>query len=131
MWVYEIPAKNKRLSKAEFEYINSDLDELVDVTEKAPSTPWFKLLGFRQTWAFVLGKFLTDPVWWFYLFWLPAFLNAQYSLTGTDIALPVALVYTMSTFGSIAGGWLPLYLIKRGWPVFRQGKLPCLFMRFV
>jgi len=122
VFVYEIPAKNKRLSKEELAYINSDLDENPDAVESAPKTPWIKLLDYRQTWSFVVGKFLTDPVWWFFLFWLPAFLDAQYGLTGTDVALPVALVYTMSSFGSVAGGWLPLYLVKKGWPVFRARK---------
>lgn len=130
VYVYEIPAKNKHLSKQEFAYINSDSDEPVDTLEKAPNTPWFKLLGFKQTWAFVLGKFLTDPVWWFYLFWLPAFLDAQYGVTGTAIALPVALVYTMSSFGSIGGGWLPLYLIRKGWPVFKARKTSMLIYAF-
>ncbi len=130
MKVYEIPAKNKRLSKAEFEYINSDIDEEAELLEKAPKTSWLKLLTFRQTWAFVVGKFLTDPVWWFYLFWLPAFLNDQYKLTGTDIAIPVALVYTLSTFGSVFGGWLPLYFTKRGWPVFRARKTSMLIYSF-
>ena len=122
VFVYEIPAKNKRLSKEELLYINSDLDEKADLTESAPKTPWIKLLNYRQTWSFVAGKFLTDPVWWFFLFWLPAFLDAQYGLTGTAVALPVALVYTMSSFGSVAGGWLPLYLVKKGWSVFRARK---------
>lgn len=125
VWIYEIPAKNKRLSKEEFDYINSDVDEpaeAVATEDKAPKVSWFKLLGFKQTWAFVIGKFLTDPVWWFFLFWLPAFLDAQYNIKGIDVALPVALVYTMSTFGSIGGGWLPLYLIQKGWTVFRSRK---------
>ncbi|MEO8861009.1 MAG: MFS transporter [Ginsengibacter sp.] len=122
LFVYEIPAKNKRLSKEEYLYINSDLDEPADSFEAAPRTSWFKLLSFRQTWAFIIGKFLTDPVWWFYLFWLPAFLDAQYGVNGTAIALPVALVYTMSSFGSIGGGWLPLYLVNRGWPVYKARK---------
>ena len=130
VYVYEIPAKNKRLSKEEFAYINSDTDEAVDTLEKAPKTSWFKLLGFKQTWAFVLGKFLTDPVWWFYLFWLPAFLDAQYGVTGTAIALPVALVYTMSSVGSIGGGWLPLYLIRKGWPVYKARKTSMLIYAF-
>ena len=68
------------------------------------------------------GKFLTDPIWWFYLFWLPAFLKAQYHIEGTGFALPIALVYTMACFGSIAGGWLPMYLIKKGWSVFKARK---------
>ncbi len=122
VFIYEIPAKNKRLSKEEFAYINSDLEENPDIAESVPKTPWIKLLNYRQTWSFVAGKFLTDPVWWFFLFWLPAFLDAQYGITGTAVALPVALVYTMSSFGSVAGGWLPLYLVKKGWPVFRARK---------
>jgi ACS family hexuronate transporter-like MFS transporter len=133
IFIYEIPAKNKRLSKEEFDFINSDMDELVDRSlpeEKASKVSWFKLLGFRQTWAFVLGKFLTDPIWWFYLFWLPAFLEAQYNVTGTAVALPIALVYTMTTFGSVGGGWLPLYLIKKGWPVFRARKTSMLIYAF-
>lgn len=122
LFVYEIPAKNKRLSKEEYLYINSDLDEPADSLEAVPGTSWFKLLSFRQTWAFIVGKFLTDPVWWFYLFWLPAFLDAQYGVNGTAIALPVALVYTMSSFGSVGGGWLPLFLINRGWAVYKARK---------
>ena len=130
---YEIPSKNKKLSAGELAYINSDVVEPVEpeaTEDKAQKVPWFKLLGFRQTWAFFIGKFLTDPVWWFYLFWLPAFLDAQYNVKGTDIALPVALVYTMSTIGSIAGGWLPLYLIRKGWPVFRARKTSMLIYAF-
>lgn len=124
--LYEVPAKQKRLSLAELNYINSDEEEKIktlDNTSSAASNiSWIKLLGFKQTWAFVLGKFLTDPIWWFYLFWLPDFLESQYGLKGTAIALPVALVYTISVAGSIGGGWLPMYFIKSGWPVFRARK---------
>jgi len=126
--VYEIPAKQKRLGKAEFDYIHSDADE-VRVSDEAADTgkvSWFSLLGFRQTWAFFFGKFLTDPVWWFYLFWLPAFLKAQYGIEGVSASLPVALVYTMSTVGSIFGGWLPMYFIKKGWQVYRSRKVSML-----
>lgn len=126
--MYEIPAKHERLSKAEHDYILSDHDEpLSPVTvEKMPPVSWFKILGFRQTWTFVLGKFLTDPVWWFYLFWLPAFLKAQYHIEGTASAFPVAAVYTMTTFGSVYGGYLPLYFIKKGWPVYKARKISML-----
>ena len=126
--VYEIPAKQKRLGKAEFDYIHSDADE-ARVSDEAADTgkvSWFSLLGFRQTWAFFFGKFLTDPVWWFYLFWLPAFLKAQYGIEGVSASLPVALVYTMSTVGSIFGGWLPMYFIKKGWQVYRSRKVSML-----
>jgi len=124
--LYEVPAKQKRLSLAELNYINSDEEEKIktlDNTSSAASNiSWIKLLGFKQTWAFVMGKFLTDPIWWFYLFWLPDFLESQYGLKGTAIALPVALVYTISVAGSIGGGWLPMYFIKCGWSVFRARK---------
>jgi MFS transporter, ACS family, hexuronate transporter len=123
--VYEIPAKHRRLSKPEFDYIHGDTGETETIlltNEKVGKVPWFRLLGFKQTWAFVLGKFLTDPVWWFYLFWLPAFLKEQYHLEGTDVALPVALVYTMAVFGSVGGGYLPMFLINKKWPVFRARK---------
>ena len=131
-WLYDVPAKQKRVGKAEYDYIHSDVEEQKNAAGEEPGSrlSWFRLLGYRQTWAFVLGKFLTDPVWWFYLFWLPAFLKAQYNITGTDVALPVALVYTMATVGSIVGGWLPLYFINRGWPVFRARKTSMLIYAF-
>jgi Sugar phosphate permease len=122
---YEIPAKHKKLKKEEYEYIHSDVDEKPSddgLVEDKGKVSWIRLLGFRQTWAFVMGKFLTDPVWWFYLFWLPAFLKAQYGIEGTGVMLPIALVYTMSTVGSIFGGWLPLHFIRKGWAVYRSRK---------
>lgn len=121
--LYEVPRKHKKLSKAEYDYIHSDDDAAV-ATEEVPAekVSWFKLLGFRQTWAFAIGKLLTDPIWWFYLFWLPDFLEGQYHLTTTEIAVPVALVYTISTLGSILGGWVPLWLIKKNWTVFKARK---------
>lgn len=129
--LYEVPARHARLSKAEFDYIHSDTEEgTATIPVAGSSASWIKLLGFKQTWAFALGKFLTDPVWWFYLFWLPAFLKAEYGVEGTATALPVALVYTLSTFGSIAGGWLPLKLIKNGMPVFKARKTSMLIYAF-
>jgi MFS transporter, ACS family, hexuronate transporter len=120
--VYEVPKKHKKLLQPEFDYIHSDVDEKVEDNTDAPKLSWGKLLNYKQTWAFAIGKFLTDPIWWFYLFWLPDFLEKQYGLTKTDIALPVALAYTMATIGSIFGGWLPMYFIKKGWTVFRSRK---------
>lgn len=121
---YEIPARQKRLQQDELDYINSDTDELdkADKLNTDQKTSWFKLLTYKQTWAFSIGKFLTDPIWWFYLFWLPDFLESQYGLKGTAIALPVAVVYTMSTFGSVFGGYLPKYLIEHGWAAFKARK---------
>ena len=133
LWLvmYEIPARHKKLSPAELEYINSDVDEPIAKTDGSePKVSWFKLLAFKQTWAFVIGKFLTDPIWWFYLFWLPDFLESQYGLKGTAVALPVAAVYMISTFGSVGGGWLPMVFIKNGWPVFKARKTSMLIYAF-
>ncbi|HEY4194021.1 MAG TPA: MFS transporter [Mucilaginibacter sp.] len=134
LWLifYEIPARQKRLSKTELAYINSDADEQdrADKLTDDEKVSWAKLLSYKQTWAFSIGKFLTDPIWWFYLFWLPDFLESQYGLKGTGIAIPVALVYTISTFGSIYGGYLPKSLIEKGWPVFRARKTSMLIYAF-
>jgi len=74
------------------------------------------LLTTRATWAFILGKFLTDPAWWFYLFWLPKFLHRVYGLDLSHLGLPIVVVYQLSAIGSIGGGWIPSALVKRGWP---------------
>jgi ACS family hexuronate transporter-like MFS transporter len=123
--LYEIPSKQKRLSKEEFDYIHSDVEENNE-TNKKESVSWGKLLSLKQTWAFIIGKFMTDPIWWFLLFWLPSFLKSEYKMEGTQVSLPLALVYTMTTFGSIGGGWLSGYLIKKGWPVYRARKISML-----
>jgi ACS family hexuronate transporter-like MFS transporter len=133
MYFYETPAKHARLSKAEFDYINADIPVGLPsegVTEEKPKASWATLLRFKQTWAFVIGKFLTDPIWWFYLFWLPDFLGKQYGLKGTDIALPVAAVYVLSSIGSVGGGYLPLGFIKRGMPAFQARKTAMLLIAF-
>ncbi len=124
--MYEIPSKHHKLKKEEYEYIHGDADEAADAQRQQEKVGWLKLLTYRQTWAFVLGKFLTDPVWWFYLFWLPSFLNKQYGMMKTELALPIAVVYTMTTVGSIYGGWLSGNLIKRGWEVFKARRFAML-----
>lgn len=119
-WVlaYERPEKEKRLSPQELDYILSDPPD-----PPSGTMPWVKLLGYRQTWAFVLGKFLTDPVWWFYLYWLPKFLNKNYGLSITALGLPLIAIYTMTTIGSIGGGMLSGRFMKMGWTVNRSRKL--------
>lgn len=118
---YDIPTRQKRLSQPELAYITRD-DAKEEADTNTDKVSWFRLLTFRQTWAFIVGKFLTDPVWWFYLFWLPSFLNKEYGMTKTDLAIPIAAVYTMTTFGSVLGGWLSGYFINKGWPVYRARK---------
>ena len=88
---------------------------------------WLSLLGYRQTWAFALGKFITDGVWWFYLFWLPKFLNAQYGLSGTQLMLPLTVLYSMTMVGSIGGGWLPAYFINKGYTAY-DGRLRAMLL---
>jgi ACS family hexuronate transporter-like MFS transporter len=116
-WLYEVPMRSTRLNKAEYDYIHSDnFDESKSaIPENNEKVPWLKLLKYKQTWAFSFGKFMTDGVWWFYLFWLPAFLKAQYGMTGMQVAFPLAVLYTMSTVGSIFGGWFPIYFINKGY----------------
>ncbi len=111
---YDKPEKQKRLSKPELDYINSDTEAEVAATEQKEKVAWFKLLGYKQTWAFVFGKFMTDGVWWFFLFWLPKYLEAQYGMEKTEIMLPLAVLYSMTMFGSIGGGWFPTYFIRKG-----------------
>lgn len=126
LYAYEKPEKQKRLSEAERNYINEG--QSVQTTElKHSSIPWFKLLGYRQTWAFAFGKFMTDGVWWFFLFWLPAYLNDQYQMTGTAIMLPLAILYSMTMFGSIGGGWFPMYFIKRGFEPY-DGRMKAMLL---
>ena len=116
--IYDSPEKKLakgRLKQAEYDHILSDKEEVVATDgSELKKVSWFKLLTYRQTWAFFLGKLLTDPVWWFFLFWLPAFLKEQYGLTGTQVSLPIALVYCMTTVGSIFGGWLPKRFMEKG-----------------
>jgi ACS family hexuronate transporter-like MFS transporter len=129
---YEVPRKQKKLSGEELVYIESDKEDVAAMPEEdtQPKISWAKLLAYRQTWAFAVGKFLTDPVWWFYLFWLPDFLRKQYHLTSREIMWPTAVVYIISSIGSIGGGWLPLRLINNNWPVFKARKTSMLIYAF-
>lgn len=113
---YRPPQEHPRISRAELEYI------LSDPAEPTAKVPWLQLLGFPQTWAFLLGKSLTDPIWWFYLFWLPKFLVSEHHLKLTGVALPLVVVYNCATAGSIVGGWLPAKFLAQGWTVNRARK---------
>ncbi|HTE27470.1 MFS transporter [Flavitalea sp.] len=130
--LYEIPAKHKKLSKAEFNYINSDItpgDSVIG--EEQPKISWTALLRFKQTWAFVAGKFLTDGVWWFFLFWLPAFLASEYKLVGMQVSLPIAFVYTLAGVASIFGGWLPAWFVEnKRWDIVKARKTSMLIYAF-
>ncbi len=118
LWLYEIPEKHKKVSLKELEYIQSD-----PIEKASEKIPWMKLFKYRQTWAFVIGKFLTDPIWWFYLYWLPTFLNSRYHLDLANLGLPLIVIYTMTSIGSIGGGWLSGAFMKMGWSLNKGRKV--------
>jgi ACS family hexuronate transporter-like MFS transporter len=127
---YEKPEKQKRLSVAELDYINGSEEEKVAIVAADTTTekvPWFKLLGYKQTWAFTFGKFMTDGVWWFFLFWLPAYLKAQYGMVDQAVMLPLSVLYTMAMIGSISGGWFPMFFIKKGHAVY-DGRMKAMLL---
>ena len=109
--IYREPEGHARVNAAELAHIRSDPEE--------PTTPiaWGELLRHRQTWAFATGKFLTDPIWWFFLFWLPDFFGKNYGLDLKTFGPALIAIYLMADVGSIAGGWFSSFLIKRGWSV--------------
>ncbi|HLA94442.1 MAG TPA: MFS transporter [Pyrinomonadaceae bacterium] len=114
--IYRKPEEHPRLSAEELAYIQSD------PPESTARVPWKNLFPHRQTWAFSIGKFLTDPIWWVYLFWLPDFLHKQHGLDIKSFGPPIAVIYIIADVGSIGGGWLSSTLIKRGWTVNRSRK---------
>jgi ACS family hexuronate transporter-like MFS transporter len=117
LYFYREPEKHPRLSKTELALIRSDND----VTAKG-KFPYSRLLKKRATWAFLSGKFITDPVWWFYLFWIPGFLQTKYHVDLSHLGPPLVAIYLSADFGSIGGGWLSSHLLKLGWPVGRARK---------
>ena len=119
--MYERPEIHKRVSKSELAFIQSG-----EAEPPAAKVPWVTLMKYPQTWSFILGKFLTDPIWWFYLYWLPKFLNKTYGLTITDLGLPLIVIYMMTSIGSIGGGWLSGALLSKGWSVNAGRKVTML-----
>jgi|tagenome__1003787_1003787.scaffolds.fasta_scaffold20913295_1 ACS family hexuronate transporter-like MFS transporter len=117
---YRRPEDDTKLSAKERDHIRSDAED------PAEKTPWLRLLPHRQTWSFAIGKFLTDPIWWVWLFWLPPFLNAKFGLDITKIGLPIVVIYIIADIGSIGGGWLSSAFIKRGWTVNSGRKITML-----
>jgi ACS family hexuronate transporter-like MFS transporter len=118
-WIpfYSRPEAHPRLSRAELDYIQSDPPDAVGA-----KIPWLRLIPHRETSAFAIGKYLTDPIWWFYLYWVPPFLRQNYGLDLTSIGPPLIAIYVIADVGSIGGGWLSSNLIKRGWTVNRARK---------
>ena len=123
MITYRKPEENKKLSIAERDYILQD--------EKEPETqklPWKAIVSYKQTWGICLARFLTDPIWWFFLYWLPKYLHSNYHIDLTKIGLPLVVIYIVSMGGSIFGGWLSSFLIGRGKSPVAARKLAIFFM---
>jgi ACS family hexuronate transporter-like MFS transporter len=123
LWLplYRTPQEHPRVSPAELALITSD------PAEPVTQVPWGRLLRYRQCWAFAIGKFLTDSMWWFYMTWLPKFLHDRHGLDLLQIGLPLILIYVMADIGSIAGGWLSSSMMKRGISVNRARKTAMFF----
>jgi ACS family hexuronate transporter-like MFS transporter len=118
LWIsfYRRPEEHPRVSPAEVAYIQSDPSESIKPVR------WATLVTYRQTWAFAVGKFLTDPIWWVYLFWVPDFLHRKHGVDLSGMFLPLVVIYSLATVGSISGGWLSGSLIRRGWSINRGRK---------
>jgi ACS family hexuronate transporter-like MFS transporter len=134
--LYDSPRKmlaKGKITQAEYDYIHIDGD--IEKTEEAVSpkekVSWFRLLLYRQTWSFFFGKFMTDGVWWFFLFWLPAYLKSQYGIENTQIALPLTVLYSMTMVGSICGGWFPAFFMKKGFEPYRARMTAMLIIALI
>ena len=124
---YAPPAIQKRVSAKELAYIQQDEENETIEKENNQKVKWTKLFRYKQTWSFSIGKFLTDGVWWFFLFWLPAYLKEKYGMSATEMALPLVVLYSMVMVGSVAGGWFPAYFVKKGMNVY-EGRLKAMFV---
>jgi ACS family hexuronate transporter-like MFS transporter len=113
---YQRPEQHRRLGAAERAYIRSG------APDSTVRVPWASLLRYRQTWSFAMAKFLTDPIWWMYLFWLPDFFSRTYGLSLLQLGPPIIVIYLMADVGSVGGGWLSSVLIRRGWSVNASRK---------
>jgi ACS family hexuronate transporter-like MFS transporter len=114
--IYRRPREHSQVTAAEADYIESD------PADPAASIPWLKLLTIKETWAYAIGKFLIDPVWWMFLFWLPDFFAKRHHLDLKSFGIPLVIVYVVSDLGSISGGWFSSMLMKRGWSINASRK---------
>ena len=122
--IYRRPSESKRLTNAERAYIESD------PADPVAKVPWLRLLRCKETWAFAIGKFLTDPIWWMFLFWTPDFLVKRHGLDLKTFGPPLVVIYVISDLGSISGGWLSSRLIHRGWSINAARKTTMLICAF-
>jgi ACS family hexuronate transporter-like MFS transporter len=122
MWLYEIPSKQKHVTDEERDYIKQGQETFSHTTGGTASVSWYKLFSLPQTWAYITGKFLIDPIFWFFLFWLPSYFSSIFSLDLRKPSLPLMIIYASTTIGSIGGGYISSWLIKRGMPALKARK---------
>jgi ACS family hexuronate transporter-like MFS transporter len=135
---YKIPEKAKNLSPEELQYIKSDQD---GTTQEQSKVPLLELLKYKVTWSFAVGKILTDPIWYFFMFWLPAYFADVFKMDVTKPSIPLIIIYSGTTIGSIGGGYLSSLLIKKGWAIgkarsftmllFALMVVPVMFSKYV
>ena len=138
---YDSPQKllaKSKINRAEYDYISSSeaSGEFREASGKireasGKKASWFHLLGYRQTWSFFFGKFMTDGVWWFFLFWLPAYLKDQYRMENTQVSLPLTVLYSMTMVGSICGGWFPAFFMKKGFEPYKARMTAMLIIALI
>jgi ACS family hexuronate transporter-like MFS transporter len=127
---YDVPGKQKRLSAEEYNYISSGQD-VERAKESAHPVKWQRLFLFPQTWAMITGKGLIDPIYWFFLFWLPSYFSSTFSLDLKKPSLQLMIIYAATTIGSIGGGYLSSQLIRKGWPVLKARKTVLIIIAFL
>lgn len=127
LWLYEIPARQKRITAEELAMISED-HGIEHSTNPRSNIRWYRLFTFPQTWAYVTGKFLIDPIYWFFLFWLPSYFSSAFQLDLTKPSLELMIIYTATTVGSITGGYFSSSLIKRGWKTLTARKTALLII---
>ena len=128
LMVYRLPGQHPRITEDELRHIQSSDGE--GATESGPKIPWRKILSYRQAWGFITAKFMTDPIWWFYVFWLPSYLQQARGFTAQDLAYFSWIPYLVADGGSVLGGWLSGHWIKCGWSVSRARKTTMVIFAF-
>ena len=131
--LYKKPEENPRVNAAELAYINQDEKEAKESKKESDEEPtkFWEILKYRQAWSIFLGKFITDGVWWFFLFWTPAYLHAEHGLEGTQIALPLGVLYSITVIGSVMGGKFPTYFINKGLGTYESRMRAMFFIALV
>ena len=122
IFVYDVPSKHKRLTTEEYNYIHDGQKLDAEAQEEVVKIKWLKLFTYPQTWAFITGKILLDPVYWFFMFWLPSYFASTFKLNMSNLSPELMIIYTMTVLGSVGGGYFSSLLIKRGWPTLKARK---------